>query len=79
VEHFVHSGTARAALTWTARLEPTGLAGEIEYAADAFDPETAAQWQADLLATLGAALAGPDRPIGTARGLDRSPAKRTVD
>jgi amino acid adenylation domain-containing protein len=65
VEHFVHSATAKAALTWTARHEPAGLVGEIEYAADAFDPESAAQWQADLLATLAAALTGPDQPIGT--------------
>ncbi|APU13108.1 MULTISPECIES: non-ribosomal peptide synthetase [Actinoalloteichus] len=70
VEHFVHSGTAKTALTWTARNEATGLVGEIEYAADAFDTESAAQWQADLMATLDAALAEPDQSIGTL--LDRS-------
>jgi amino acid adenylation domain-containing protein len=65
VEHFVHSGTAKAALTWTARHESTGLVGELEYAADAFDPESAARWQADLMATLDAALTGPDMAIAT--------------
>ncbi|MCT2582333.1 amino acid adenylation domain-containing protein [Actinophytocola gossypii] len=65
VEHFVHSRTAKTALSWTARHESTGLVGEIEYAADAFDPESAARWRADLLAILDAALTGPDQPIGT--------------
>ena len=64
-EHFVHSGTAKATLTWTARHESSGLVGEIEYAADRFDPSSAAQWQAELLATLDAALTAPDRLVGT--------------
>ncbi|WP_326800242.1 amino acid adenylation domain-containing protein [Streptomyces sp. NBC_01808] len=72
VEHFVHSGTAKTALTWTARNEPTGLVGEIEFAADAFDTESAGRWQADLMATLAAALAEPDQPIGAL--LDGPPA-----
>jgi non-ribosomal peptide synthetase component F len=72
VEHFVHSGTAKTALTWTARNESTGLVGEIEFAADAFDTESAGRWQADLMATLAAALTEPDQPIGTL--LDRPPA-----
>jgi aryl carrier-like protein len=63
-EHFVHSGTAKTALTWTARHESTGLVGEIEYAADAFDTESATQWRTDLLSTLNAALTSPDEPIG---------------
>jgi amino acid adenylation domain-containing protein len=70
VEYFVHSGTAKTALTWTARYESTGLVGEIEYAADVFDTESAARWRADLMATLNAALSEPDQPVG--RLLDRS-------
>ncbi|WP_212844273.1 non-ribosomal peptide synthetase [Catellatospora sp. IY07-71] len=62
-EHFVHPGTAQAALRWTARQEPAGLVGEIEYAADRFDRTSAAHWQAELAATLDAALNDPDLPI----------------
>jgi non-ribosomal peptide synthetase component F len=63
VEHFVHSGTAKTTLTWTARQEATGLVGEIEYAANRFDAASAGRWQAELLETLNAALSRPDVPI----------------
>lgn len=63
VEHFIHSRTAKTTLTWTTRQEATGLVGEIEYATDRFDPTSAGRWQAELLATLDAALARPDMPI----------------
>ncbi|MFC4851901.1 amino acid adenylation domain-containing protein [Actinophytocola glycyrrhizae] len=58
-EHFVHSGTAKVALTWSVRQAPTGLAGEVEYAADRFDEASASRWQEALLALLAAATADP--------------------
>ncbi len=63
-EYFVHAATAKAPLMWTARQQPAGLVGEVEYAADRFDPESAGQWQAELLTTVETALTQPDLPIG---------------
>lgn len=62
-EQFVHTGTAKFAVTWTLRLDTTGLAGEVEYAADRFDRESARSWQDTLLALLTAGLAEPGTPI----------------
>ncbi|MER7625276.1 amino acid adenylation domain-containing protein [Streptomyces sp. NPDC126503] len=62
-ERFVHPGTARVALTWTVRQDATGLAGEIEYASDRFDRDSARQWRDALLALLAAGLADPDTPV----------------
>ncbi|SER01626.1 amino acid adenylation domain-containing protein [Lentzea xinjiangensis] len=63
-EQFVHTGTAKVALTWTVRLDAAGLAGEVEYSADRFDEASARHWQDALLAQLGAGLAEPDARIG---------------
>ncbi|MEV4148831.1 amino acid adenylation domain-containing protein [Amycolatopsis sp. NPDC049691] len=64
VEQFVHSGTAKVALTWSMRQDATGFAGEVEYAADRFDEASAQRWQEGLLALLGAALADPGAVVG---------------
>ncbi|MGH3939862.1 MAG: amino acid adenylation domain-containing protein [Pseudonocardiaceae bacterium] len=63
VEQFVHSRTAKTALTWSTRQDASGLAGEIEYASDRFDQTSAKHWRDVLLALLGAALAQPDALI----------------
>jgi non-ribosomal peptide synthetase component F len=62
-ERFVHSGTAKVALTWTVRQEATGVAGEVEYAADRFDRSSAGRWQDTLLALLAAGLADPGTSV----------------
>jgi non-ribosomal peptide synthetase component F len=54
-EQFVHSRTAKVALTWTMRQNAAGLAGEVEYAADRFDQ------------TLGTSLAGRPADAGHRR------------
>ncbi|WP_326809817.1 amino acid adenylation domain-containing protein [Streptomyces scopuliridis] len=58
-EQFVHSRTAKVALTWTMRQNAAGLTGEVEYAADRFDQASARRWQDDLLTLLTAGLAEP--------------------
>ncbi|WP_405387477.1 amino acid adenylation domain-containing protein [Streptomyces sp. NBC_01102] len=62
-ERFVHSRTAKVALTWTVRQDAAGVASEIEYAADRFDQASARHWRETLLALLAAGLAGPGTPI----------------
>ncbi|MEU6097811.1 amino acid adenylation domain-containing protein [Streptomyces sp. NPDC047079] len=62
-ERFVHSRTAKVALTWTVRQDAAGVAGEIEYAADRFDQASARRWQDTLLALLAAGLADPGAPV----------------
>lgn len=62
-ERFVHTGTAKVALTWTVRLNAAGLAGEVEYAADRFDRTSAGHWQDVLLGLLAAGLADPAASI----------------
>jgi aryl carrier-like protein len=64
-EQFVHSRTAKVALTWTMRQTATGLAGEVECAADRFDRHSARRWRDDLLTLLAAGLADPGAPIDT--------------
>ncbi|MEU5578458.1 amino acid adenylation domain-containing protein [Streptomyces huasconensis] len=63
-EHFVHTGTARVALSLMMRQGKEGLVGEIEYAAARFDQASARQWQNGLLALTAAGLADPDSPVG---------------
>ncbi|WP_435603464.1 amino acid adenylation domain-containing protein [Streptomyces sp. bgisy130] len=58
-EQFVHSRTAKVALTWTMRQTAAGLTGEVEYAANRFDQTSAHRWQDDLLTLLTAGLAEP--------------------
>lgn len=62
-EVFVHSGTAKVALSWAARQTATGWAGELEYAADRFDQASAQKWQQSLWTLLAAGLAGPDTRV----------------
>ncbi|MFE9602466.1 amino acid adenylation domain-containing protein [Streptomyces hokutonensis] len=62
-EVFVHSGTAKVALSWAARQTATGWTGEVEYAADRFDQASAQQWQQHLWTLLGAGLADPDKRV----------------
>ncbi|MDQ0988762.1 amino acid adenylation domain-containing protein [Streptomyces sp. V2I9] len=64
-EHFLHTRTAKVPLTWTMRQSPDALDGEVEYAADHFDRNTARHWQDTLLHLLTAALADPDTPVDT--------------
>ncbi|MEU9479458.1 amino acid adenylation domain-containing protein [Streptomyces sp. NPDC048191] len=58
-EQFVHSGTAKVALTWTMRQNTAGLVGEVEFAAGRFDRASARRWQEALLALLTAGLTDP--------------------
>jgi amino acid adenylation domain-containing protein len=62
-ERFVHSGTAKVALTWTVREDAAGVASELEYAADRFDQASAGRWRDTLLALLAAGLADPGASI----------------
>lgn len=62
-ERFVHSGTARVALSLMMRQSKDGLAGEVEYADARFDQASAGRWQDDLLALISAGLADPEALI----------------
>jgi amino acid adenylation domain-containing protein/non-ribosomal peptide synthase protein (TIGR01720 family) len=59
----LHNGTAKFDLALEVADSPGGLAGQLEYAADLFDPATAARLLGHLGAVLAAAAADPDRPL----------------
>ncbi|MFJ2865141.1 amino acid adenylation domain-containing protein [Kitasatospora sp. NPDC087314] len=58
-EQLIHSGTAKAALTCTLRLDTGGVTGEVEYAGRRFDRPSADRWQDALVTLLESALADP--------------------
>ena len=62
-EVFVHSGTAKVALSWAVRQTAAGWAGEVEYSADRFDQASARQWQQSLWTLLAAGLADPGQRV----------------
>jgi amino acid adenylation domain-containing protein len=67
----VDTGTAKAALTLLLAAAPDGgLAGTIEYAADAFDRVTAERLAAQYAALLAAAAADPDARLATLPPID---------
>ncbi|HEX8276842.1 MAG TPA: amino acid adenylation domain-containing protein [Longimicrobiaceae bacterium] len=61
----VDNGTAKFDLTLFLYDEPAGLRGRLEFAADLFDPATAARFAEHFARLLDGALAAPDRPAST--------------
>ena len=59
----IEPGTAKLDLTIELRDGPDGIRGTIEYNLDLFDEPTVATLARDLVATLAAGVAEPDRPL----------------
>ncbi|WP_256642727.1 hypothetical protein, partial [Streptomyces murinus] len=80
----VSRGTAKFDLSFALREEfaadgaPAGIDGELEYALDLFDPETAGVLVERLLLVLRALAADPDTPIGAAEILTPGERERVL-
>ncbi|WP_256642718.1 condensation domain-containing protein, partial [Streptomyces murinus] len=80
----VRTGTAKFDLSFALREEfaadgaPAGIDGELEYALDLFDPETAGVLVERLLLVLRALATDPDTPIGAAEILTPGERERVL-